>query len=159
MKPASVEPALRFQRDRFWARVQKGEGCWRWDGSKNRYGYGFVSYGPRGAQTRVQAHRVAWTLAYGPIPDGAFVLHHCDNPPCVRPDHLFLGTQGDNMVDMAAKRRGSNQWKGATHCPRGHAYAEKAPTAWRRRCMVCHGEVRVRWTERQRVKKMRQVGL
>jgi len=52
------------------------------------------------------AHRVAWVIAFGPIPPGKFVLHHCDEPLCIRPHHLFLGTQAENLADMAAKGRG-----------------------------------------------------
>jgi hypothetical protein len=57
-----------------------------------------------------KAHRVAWTLANGPIPAGMHVLHTCDNPPCCNPGHLWLGTQADNMADMARKGRTSNQF-------------------------------------------------
>ena len=64
---------------------------------------------------------MAWELARGPIPDGLFVLHHCDNRAWVNPDHLFLGTQGDNIRDCLAKGR---HWKHAkTHCPKGHPYS------------------------------------
>jgi hypothetical protein len=77
-------------------------------------------------------HRLAWTLANGPIPDGLCVLHHCDNPPCCEtapseeyPEgHLFLGTKADNMLDMAAKgRAGWRPGSDVTHCPQGHEYA------------------------------------
>lgn len=61
-----------------------------------------------------KAHRVAWDLTYGPIPDGMLVLHRCDNPSCVRPDHLFLGTQTDNMLDRKAKGRGNHR-RGSRH--------------------------------------------
>lgn len=79
--------------------------CVEWTGSRNRQGYGF-----RG---RSLAHRLAWETVHGPITPGLFVLHHCDNPPCVKTDpderypdgHLFLGTQKDNMADAAAKGR------------------------------------------------------
>lgn len=81
----------------FWERVAKGLGCWTWQGAKTSAGYGHY----RG----VYAHRVAYAEANGPIPDGLFVLHHCDNPPCVRPDHLFLGSNRDNILDMLAKDR------------------------------------------------------
>ena len=63
-----------------------------------------------------QAHRIAW----GDVPDGMDVLHHCDNPPCVRRSHLFLGTNSDNVTDMLAKGRQANQKK--THCPQRHPY-------------------------------------
>ncbi len=87
--------------DRFWPRVRKTAGCWEWTGRRYPRGYGAFTIGGRG----VQAHRVAWELARGLIPAGMLVCHACDNPPCVRPDHLFLGTQSDNMCDMAAKGR------------------------------------------------------
>lgn len=67
--------------------------------------YGLISTGPRGANRREYAHRVSWELAYGPIPPGLFVCHHCDNPPCVRPDHLFVGTPRDNTLDRDRKGR------------------------------------------------------
>ena len=89
---------------RFWRRVQyaPGEGCWEWTGkARANYGYGLIVIGGR----QERAHRVAWTLFYGDIPIGMFVLHHCDNPPCVRPDHLFLGSQTANLADMTAKGR------------------------------------------------------
>jgi len=85
--------------ERLWSKVTKTETCWTWTGARNRKGYGEI-----GAKGRVQkAHRIAWELTYGPIPEGLDVLHHCDNPPCCRPDHLFLGTDADNMADMMAK--------------------------------------------------------
>jgi len=87
---------------RFWAKVKISGGCWEWQANRNPFGYG---------QIRIEgiprnSHRVSWELAHGPIPPKMRVLHKCDNPPCVRPDHLFLGTQADNMRDMVAKGRG-----------------------------------------------------
>ncbi len=91
---------------RFWAKVVKAEGgCWLWTGS-TKGGYGVVTFGRR---KRIPAHRVSWELTRGPIPDGLCVLHNCpggDNPRCVNPDHLFVGTRGDNNADREAKGRG-----------------------------------------------------
>lgn len=88
---------------RFWNKVQKGEGCWEWQGSTQTFGYGVVSDGKQ--RRPHSAHRLAWELTHGPITDGLWVLHRCDNPPCVRPDHLFLGTPQDNSSDMVNKGR------------------------------------------------------
>ena len=87
---------------RFWDKVRKTEGCWLWTGWRNQQGYGQIGSGGRDS-LGLGVHRVSWEIHYGPIPDGLFVLHHCDNPPCVRPDHLFLGTHSDNMQDMVKK--------------------------------------------------------
>lgn len=87
---------------RFWFRVDKTGDCWTWTGGTSRNGYGaFWTKEKR----LVRASRFSYALHYGPIPDGMVVCHRCDNPPCVRPDHLFLGTQGDNMRDMWQKGR------------------------------------------------------
>lgn len=106
--------------DRFWSRVQKTDGCWLWTGCACK-GYGQLAVG---ARLRAYAHRFAWELNYGPISFGMCVLHRCDTPLCVRPDHLFLGTNKDNMADKVAKGR---QLKGA------EAYAAKLTEAQVRR--------------------------
>lgn len=92
----------------FWAHVHFGPGCWTWLASKKHDGYGKRKH--NGKMTT--AHRVSFEMEFGPIPDGLAVLHRCDNPPCVRPDHLFLGTQQENIADMVAKGRHS---RGAKH--------------------------------------------
>ena len=89
--------------DRFWAKVNKTGECWIWTGSRNALGYG--SFGIAGHKTEL-AHRTAWRLTNGEdLPSTVKVCHRCDNPPCVRPDHLFLGSQADNVADQIAKGR------------------------------------------------------
>lgn len=85
-------------------------GCLLWLGHVNNQGYGAIKVNGKNAGT----HCYAWEQANGPIPDGLFVLHHCDRPPCCNVDHLFLGTQQDNMDDMIAKGR-DNKAKGEKH--------------------------------------------
>jgi len=87
--------------DRLWSRIDQGPDCWVWPGGHDKDGYGHIKV------DRIQqsTHRLAWTLTHGPVPAGMLVLHHCDNPPCCRPDHLFLGTHADNMRDRATKGR------------------------------------------------------
>jgi|SRR5579864_39387 len=97
--------------DRFWDKVgnrfSTGE-CWSWIGAKSSAGYGILSKKP--GPSPLYAHRISWELNNGPIPHGACVLHRCDNPPCVNPDHLFLGSKRDNSRDMAAKGRAGARW-------------------------------------------------
>ena len=88
--------------ENFWSKVIKSAGgCWEWTGHKLPFGYGHICWG----QKMTLTHRLSWRLTYGEIPEGLCVLHKCDNPSCVRPDHLFLGTYLDNNRDMAAKGR------------------------------------------------------
>lgn len=93
--------------ERFWNKVDKSGDCWLWTASINRRGYGQFKLYDRGGgkQKVVEAHRFAWLLENGAIPDGMQVCHKCDNPKCVRLDHLFIGTPKDNIRDMIQKGR------------------------------------------------------
>lgn len=127
---------------------EPNSGCWLWTGTVSSFGHGNVRI--RGKL--YQPHRLAWEEANGPIPPGLWVLHRCDVPSCCNPDHLFLGTNRDNMVDMVTKGRGVgglNRQK--THCPQGHAYTEANTFTHRgiRYCKRCHAD-------RQSVRQRRQ---
>lgn len=100
--PTGVYPRHRSDpAERFWSKVDKTPTCWIWTAHRVAWGYGQFGYDGR----LIHAHRAAWILTYGPIPDGKLVLHRCDNPPCVRPDHLFLGDNDSNMADAVMKGR------------------------------------------------------
>jgi hypothetical protein len=93
---------------RFWSKISKAGDCWLWQAG--RFGSGYGMFKVQGKN--LGAHRVAYELQRGPIPDGRLVLHRCDNPACCNPGHLFLGTHADNTADKCAKNR---QAKGPTH--------------------------------------------
>ena len=91
--------------EKFWTRIQKPVGCWLYDGAKESNGYGYLTNPfPDGPQF-ITAHKLAWILTNGPVPDGLLVLHKCDIRACCNPDHLFLGTDADNINDGIAKGR------------------------------------------------------
>ena len=126
---------------RFWSNVQKSVdpgGCWWWLAQVNAQGYGVM----HDAGVMALAHRISWRLHFGAAPAGLCVCHRCDNPRCVNPDHLFVGTQGDNMRDAANKGRLRMPTTKAdqTHCKRGHELAKENLYTGRvsRQCIECH---------------------
>lgn len=86
---------------RFWAKVDRASDCWAWIGALTTAGYGSLKRGG----VVYYAHRISWEMHHGPVPAGQVVCHLCDNRRCVRPDHMFLGSQHDNLRDAAAKGR------------------------------------------------------
>lgn len=121
----------------FWGKAAVVEtGCWEWAQYRDRQGYGRISidYKPR------LAHRVAYELAVGPIPEGLCVCHGCDNPACINPAHLFVATHEENMIDKAMKGRARNGRPEKTHCKNGHVLggANIIPSAGTRACLICH---------------------
>ena len=109
--------------DRFMQKVspEPNSGCWLWDGAVDSQGYGQIKGGRRVEKMR-WAHRLSYELHHGPI-GGLQVLHRCDVPICVNPDHLFLGTNADNMADMKAKGRARSGWT----TTKGHKGAKLTP--------------------------------
>lgn len=135
-------------RARFFSKVRKSDSCWVWQGTRNSQGYGSI----RNEFGRMErTHRVSWRLANGCIPKGegphgTCVLHRCDTPSCVNPDHLFLGTNRDNAIDRQHKGRtrsldlGPKKNAAKPHCPAGHPV--NAENTGRRKngtryCRVC----------------------
>jgi len=91
---------------RFFDRLEHGEnGCWNWTGGTISDGYGSIRFVTDNGKIESYAHRVSWIIHRGKIPDGLKVLHHCDNPRCCNPDHLWLGTDLDNALDKTEKGR------------------------------------------------------
>lgn len=113
--------------ERFWSRVKKPvepEACWEWTGHRDRDGYGEL----RVCGRPKRAHRVSWELTHGDIPPGLLVCHACDNPSCVRPGHLWLGTKSDNARDSYAKGRQPKEMR-----PHGDAHwTRREPGRWAR---------------------------
>lgn len=158
----------------FWAKVDKeSTECWLWTASTFREGYGKFQVGTNRDTNRIDyAHRISWRLANGcEIPAGLHVLHTCDNPLCVNPNHLYLGDAKQNATDRVrrARQRGFtggrvDRWtppdhqRAATHCNKGHLMDREntyvSPTGFRR-CRACHRDLESARYERSRKGKRR----
>lgn len=122
-------------------------GCWLWMGVIHASGYGHYN--------GKKAHRLSWELHNGSIPDGMCICHKCDVPSCVNPNHLFLGTQGDNVRDAWTKGRHfqvRNHYESKTHCKNGHAFTEEntyLELGRFRKCRQCRRDQRMRYEQRK----------
>jgi HNH endonuclease len=131
--------------ERFWSKVGECNRwpwfCWEWQAGCFDNGYGAFWL----RRKLWKAHRVAWLIQFGEIPDDLKVLHKCDNPRCVRPSHLFLGTDADNMHDR--DRKGRHGWSKRARCAYGHEYTPQN-TVWvrgHRLCRKCRGRRNKAW--------------
>jgi hypothetical protein len=132
---------------KFMRHVSKDvSGCWLWIGVIHKYGYG--------KYCGKSAHRLSWLYFRGEIPEGMSICHHCDVRNCVNPDHLFVGTQGDNVRDAWAKGRHfqvRNHYELKTHCKNGHEFTKEntyLEEGKYRKCMECRREKNRRYEER-----------
>lgn len=149
---ASLEEAYRFNLP---DPLPPTSECWIWQGSffpvikhkvfnKYSFPYGRVHFNYK----TYKAHRLAFMLCKGSVPEGMYVCHSCDNPKCVNPDHLFLGSGRDNALDMLHKGRHNNGRRGRKACPRGHPYDEnntKVTKEGKRICRICANAATAEW--------------
>ena len=127
--------------NRFFSKIDKTpSGCWEWNASKNHSGYGQFRYDGK----VMLAHRASYIIFSGDIPEGNHILHSCDNPACVNPEHLRPGTDADNVADKMSRNRHAAQSR--THCKNGHEYDAYGNN--QRKCNTCLYAAHKRWKKK-----------
>lgn len=131
----------------------KENDCWEWTGGTQSRGYGITGI-PK-TRKKIVTHRASYEAFIGEIPKGLYVCHKCDNPPCCNPNHLFVGTQKENLQDMVRKGRCNPHMLQKTHCPLGHPYNEENTYRHnnRRHCKLCKRISFKKWYKKKRNKK------
>ena len=127
--------------NRFFSKLDKTpSGCWEWNAGKNAAGYGVFCYSGKS----MLAHRASYIIFSGDIPEGNHILHSCDNPACVNPEHLRPGTDADNVADKMSRNRHAAQSR--THCKNGHEYDAYGNN--QRKCNTCLYAAHKRWKKK-----------
>jgi hypothetical protein len=141
------------RQSRFWSQVVKTDSCHLWTGYVHSGGYGRVYFHEYGKVMR--AHRVAWEIRNGPVPDGLMVLHKCRNRNCVNVEHLYLGTARENGLDAVRDGTAYLHYKGVTHCKRGHEFTPENTRRGhgKRVCRKCHSAYAI---AHRRAKRLRE---
>jgi hypothetical protein len=153
------ETARAFLKEIFLEQIhtEPGSNCWWFNAaSANPQGYKFFGWGGK----NVMAHRFSYELFREPIPEGKYILHSCDTPPCVNPDHLRPGTTAENVADKVARgRHRGNGFENRTHCPQGHEYTEENVYLFenRRYCRACHTTYSRDWARRNKEHKVEKL--